>query len=95
MTVVEYLRHLSVWREERIKRRVAVLICLQNINEARIKRVEEEVKRGKLNSGEGNNNDDDDDDVVVMNNVPVHQPQIRDVLWDSGRAQPCRVNAYQ
>ena len=77
MTVVEYLRHELALKEERIKRRVAVLICLQSINEVRIKRGEEEVKRRKLNSGSSSSSSGGDgDDVVVMNNVPVHQPQI-------------------
>ena len=74
MTVVEYLRHELALKEERIKRRVAVLICLQSINEARIRRGEEEVKRRKLNSDEGSSSGNND--VVVGNNATNHQPQI-------------------
>ena len=50
-----------------------MLICLERINNARIRKGEEEVKRRKLNSGEGNSGNND---VVVGNNAPAHQPQI-------------------
>ena len=52
-----------------------MLICLQTINEARIKRGEEEVKRRKLNSVEGSSSSGGDD-VVVGNNAPVRQTQV-------------------
>ena len=48
MTVVEYFRD---YYHERVKLRVSVLTCLKSINEARIRRGEEEVKRMKLNGG--------------------------------------------
>ena len=65
MTVVEYLRHQNALREERIKRRVAVLICLERINNERIRRGEEEVKR-KLNAVEGISSSGGDVGVVVV-----------------------------
>ena len=48
MTLVEYFRD---YYHEIVKLRVSVLNCLKSINEARIRRGEEEVKRMKLNGG--------------------------------------------
>ena len=48
MTVIEYFRD---YYHERVKLRVSVLTCLKSINDARIKRGEEQVKRMKLNCG--------------------------------------------
>ena len=48
MSIVEYFRD---YLHERVKLRVSVLTCLRSINEARIRRGEEEVKRMKLNGG--------------------------------------------
>ena len=44
MTVVEYLRHLAQVKEDRIRLRVWMLICLKRINDKRISDSEE----GKL-----------------------------------------------
>jgi len=44
MSIVEYYRD---YLHERVKLRVSVLNCLKSINEARIRRGEEEVKRMK------------------------------------------------
>ena len=48
MTVVEYFRD---YLHERVKLRVSVLTCLKFINDARIRRGEEEVERMELNDG--------------------------------------------
>ena len=47
MTVVEYLRHELALREERIKRRVAMLICLERINNERIRRGKKKLRGGR------------------------------------------------
>ena len=52
MTVKEYLLHLNKLKEDRIKFRVWVLICLKRINDKRISDSEEgEAKMRKLNVG--------------------------------------------
>jgi len=53
MTIVEYFRD---YYHERVKLRVSALNCLKSINEARIRRGEEEVKRMKLSSSSSNSN---------------------------------------
>ena len=71
MTVVEYLRHQLALKEEIIKRRVAVLICVKRINNERIRRVEEEVKRREENAGQGSSSSSSSSSssggVVVVN----------------------------
>ena len=69
MTVVEYLRYQLALKEERIKRRVAVLICVKRINNERIRRVEEEVKRREENAGQGSSSSSSSSSggVVVVN----------------------------
>ena len=51
LTVVEYFRHLAQVKEDRIRLRVSVLICLKRINDKRISDVEKAIKRRKLNDG--------------------------------------------
>ena len=51
MTVKEYLLHLNKLKEDRIRLRVWVLICLKRINDKRISDSEEANKRRKLNDG--------------------------------------------
>jgi len=53
MTVKEYLLHLNKLKEDRIKFRVWVLICLKRINDKRISDSEDVIKRRKLNDGGG------------------------------------------
>jgi len=61
MTIVEYFRD---YYHERVKLRVSVLTCLKSINEARIRRGEEEVKRMKLNGGGGSSSSGEVNSVV-------------------------------
>ena len=49
MNVKQYLLHLN--KEERVRRRIPVLICLKRINDRRMRDSEEANKRSKLNDG--------------------------------------------
>ena len=50
MTVVEYFRHVAQIKEDRVRLRVWVLICLKRIDDKRISD-REDAKRRKLNGG--------------------------------------------
>ena len=72
MTLVEYFRD---YYHERVKLRVSVLNCLKSINEARIRRGEEEVKRMKLNGGGSSSSGVETNSVVNFPRQPVGEFQ--------------------
>ena len=65
MNVKEYLLHLNKEKEDRIRLRIWVLICLKRINDKRISD-SEEGKRRKLNDGGGSSSSSSEGGDVVL-----------------------------
>ena len=66
MDVKEYLHHLNKVKEDRIKLRVWVLICLQRINDKRISDSKEVNKRRKLGDGSSSSSSSSSSNDVVL-----------------------------
>ena len=71
MKVKEYLLHLNQVKEDRIRLRVWILICLKRINDKRISDSEDVIMKRMLNDGgsSGSSNGISNSDIELSNDV--------------------------
>ena len=71
MNVKEYLLHLNQVKEDRIRLRVWILICLKRINDKRISDSEDVIMKRMLNDGgsSGSSNGISNSDIELSNDV--------------------------